>query len=597
MEMSMAFLKRSRRSKNGCVYESWSIVESVRTANGPRQRTIATLGKAPEYEAEERLGWEDVVDQLSGRGPGRRGGLFESSAEPPAWAHVDLRKVRVERLRRLGDVLLALTLWKRLRLGVFFEAALTAGREQIPWSMVACLHTVARFCEPSSDWAIADSFFPKTALGDLLGLAPDKIYENRLYRGLDAVLPCRRALFSHLKTVYGELFGACFDILLYDVTSTYFEGQAEGNVKAARGYSRDSRPDCQQVCIGLVVTSEQLPLAFEVFAGNRTDVTTVEDIFEVMEATYGRARRIWVLDRGMVSEENLEELRRRGASYLVGTPRSMLRRCERELLTGSWEQVQPGVEIKEVFLPSEGSVRERYMLCRSADRVEKDRAIMARAASRLEVGLTALQTQIRSGRERSRERTERRVGRLLERYSRAGRLFKIQIAEADGRLTMKLRRNTAVEDWVALQNGCYLLRTNVTELSPAELWRTYIGLTEAEAAFRQLKGPLGLRPVYHHKDSRTEAHIFIAFLALCLRRSLALWMKARGLGTAPQKLLEELRQVHSLDVVLTAKQDTEIRLRVVGVPEESTRVLLHRLGLRLPNRPKIIENVVATLPS
>jgi hypothetical protein len=591
----MAFLKRSCRTKNGFVYESWAIVESIRTAKGPRHRTIATLGKAPEYESEQRLGWEDVVDQLSGRGPRRQGGLFEASPEPPAWAQVDLRKVRVERLRRFGDVLLALTLWKRLRFDLFFAGALPEGREEIARSLLACLHTVARFLEPSSDLAIADSFFPRTALGDLLGIPPEKVYANRLYRGLDAILSCRGALFSHLKNVYGELFGTSFDILLYDVTSTYFEGRAGSNAKAKRGYSRDSRPDCAQVCIGLVVTPEQLPLAFEVFAGNRTDVTTIEEIFDLMEATYGRARRVWVMDRGVVSEENLQTLRQRGASYLVGTPRSMLKKCERDLLAGSWEEVQPGVEVKEVFLPGEG--RERYLLCRSQERVAKDRAIVDKAAFRLEAGLRALQTQIRSGRERSRERAERRIGRLLERYSRAGRLFQVRVTESGGRLKMTLDRNRAVEDWVALQNGCYILRTNVTDLAPAEMWRTYIGLTEAEAAFRQLKGPLGLRPVYHQKDSRAEAHIFIAFLALCLRRTLALWMQSCGLGTAPQQLLDELRQIHSPDVILTAKQKNEIRLRVVGVPEERTRILLHRLGLRLPNRPKIVENVVATLPS
>jgi len=595
---SMAFMKRSRRSKKGGVYESWAIVESVRTAKGPRHRTIATLGKTPEYDAEERVGWEDVVDQLSGR-EGKRRDLFRQAAEAPAWARVDLRRVRVERVRRFGDVLLALALWKRLRLDEFFAAALAEGREQIPWPLVACLHTLARFCEPSSDLAIAETFYPQTALGDLLGIGAEKIYDNRLYRGLDAIVGCRRELFSHLKAVYGELFGSTFDILLYDITSTYFEGQAEANAKAARGYSRDSRPDCKQVCIGLVVTPEQLPLAYEVFAGNRSDVKTVEDIFDLMEATYGRARRVWVMDRGMISEGNLVVLRERGASYVVGTPRTMLKRCERDLLTGSWEEVQPGVEVQEVVLPNERGEKEteRFILCRSRDRVKKDRAIVERAASHLEAGFADLQAQIQTGRERSREHAERRVGRLLERYPRAARLFTVRITESNSGLTMALIRKPAVEDWITLQNGCYLLRTNVTGLSPSQLWQTYIGLTEAEAAFRQLKSPLGLRPVYHQKECRSDAHIFVAFLALCLRRALALWMESCGLGTAPQKLLEELRRIHSLDVVLTAKEQTEIRLRVVGTPEESTRILLHRLGLKLPNRPKIIENVVATLAS
>lgn len=268
----------------------------------------------------------------------------------------------------------------------FFDDALSGGRKEVPWSLMACLHTLARFCEPSSDLAVAESFYPKTALEDLLGVRAEKIYDNRLYRALDAILPCRRALFSHLKTVYGELFGTSFDILLYDITSTYFEGQAGSNAKAKRGYSRDSRPDCEQVCIGLVVTPEQLPLAYEVFAGNRTDVTTIEEIFDLMEATYGRARRVWVMDRGMVSEDNLAILRGRGASYLVGTPRSMLKRCQQDLPAGSWDEVQPGVKVKEVFLPADEEdpgARERFLLCRSRQRAEKDRAIVE---SRLPVG-------------------------------------------------------------------------------------------------------------------------------------------------------------------------------------------------------------------
>ena len=591
----MAFLKRSRRSKKGCVYESWSIVESVRTAKGPRQRTVATLGKGPEYAAEERVGWDKIVDQLSGRSSAKQPRLFEPTPEAPSWAEVDLRKVRVERLRRFGDVMLALLLWKQLRLDAFFGDVLPDGREEISWGLMACLQTIARFCEPSSDLAVAESFYPQTALGDLLGLPGDRIDPHRLYRSLDAIQPWRRQLFSHLKIVYGELFGATFDILLYDVTSTFFEGQAAANGKAARGYSRDSRPDCQQVCIGLVVTPEQLPLAYEVFAGNRNDSTTVEEMLDLMEATYGRARRIWVMDRGMISEEILEGLRSRPAAYLVGTPRAMLRKCERELLDGSWEEVQPGVEVQEVFLPD--GTEERFLLCRSRDRVEKDRAIVEKTASRLEEGLTRLQRQIRSGRERSRERAERRVGRLQERYQRANRLFKVRITESREGLEMDLSRNREAEAWTSLQNGCYLLRTNVPDLPPAELWRTYIGLTEAEAAFRELKSPLGLRPIYHQKEGRVDTHIFIAFLALCLRRSLALGMERSGLGTAPTKLLKEMRQIHSLDVILTTKKGPEIRLRVVSTPEESTRVLLHRLGIRLPNRPKIIKNVVATLPS
>jgi transposase len=558
------------------------------------------------------VGWEDIAEQLSGR-PARRGAqgdLFSlPRPEAPEWARVDLRRVRVERLRRFGDVYVALALWRRLRLDEFFREHMRAGREEIAWSLVACLHAVARFCEPGSDLWTAESFFPKSALDDLLGIAEEKVYDNRLYRALDAILSCREALFSHLKTVYGEWFGATFDILLYDVTSTYFEGKAEGIERAAHGYSRDGRPDCEQVCLGLVVTPEQLPLACEVFSGNRSDVTTVEEIFDLMERTYGRARRVWVLDRGMVSEENLAMLRRRGASYIVGTPRSSLKRCEKALLEAGWEEAQPGVEVKYVKLPAgedeagepDPGSSEQFLLCRSSTRVEKDRAIVERAASRLEKVLLALKTRTEAGRERSLVRAASRLGRFFERYSRAARLFRVAIDEvpdperpAKSRLRMRLERNREVEEWIALQNGCYLLRTNVADLSAKDLWRTYIGLTEAEAAFRQLKSPLELRPIHHQKDSRVEAHILVAFLALCMRRALALWMEGCGLGTAPQKLLDELRPIHSLDVVLEAHDRTEIRLRVVSTPEERARVLLHRLGLKLPNRPKRIQNVVAT---
>ncbi len=608
----MAFLRAKRRRKGKETYEYWAVVESVRTRRGPRQRTIATLGKAPGLDEEERVGWEDIAEQLSGRPAGRRaeGDLFSAPCgDSPEWARVDLRRVRVERLRRFGDVYVALALWRRLGLDEFFREHIEEGREEIAWALVACLQAVARFCEPGSDLSTAESFFPHSALDDLLGISPEKVYDNRLYRALDAILPCREALFSHLKRVYGEWFGATFDILLYDVTSTYFEGQAEGIEKAAHGYSRDGRPDCEQVCLGLVVTPEQLPLACEVFAGNRTDVTTVEDIFDLMERTYGRARRVWVLDRGMVSEDNLATLRRRGASYIVGTPRAMLRRCERALLDQGWEEAQPGVEVKYVTLPAgedeEGEAdpgaNERFLLCRSSQRIEKDRAIVGRAASRLETALLALKARIDAGRERSLMRAERRVGRLQERYSRATQLFRVEIKEVcdpdrpgKKRLAMRLERNAEVQDWIALQNGCYLLRTNVGDLSAKDLWHTYIGLTEAEAAFRQLKSPLKLRPIHHQKDSRVEAHVFVAFLALCMRRALALWMESCGLGTAPQKLLDELRPIHSLDVVLPAHDRTEIRLRVVSTPEERARVLLHRLGLKLPNRPKKIQNVVPT---
>jgi transposase len=613
----MAYLRRKTRRKSGAVYDSWAIVESVRTSKGPRQRTVATIGKAPSLDEEERVGWEQIAEELSGRRPSGAGPqdfFAPPPPEPPQWAHVDLSRVRVERLRRFGDVYLALALWKRLRLDEFFTQHIESGREEVAWPKMAALHAIARLCEPSSDLAIAESFFAKTALDDLLGIDGEKLYDNRLYRALDAMLPHREALFTHLREVYGELFGARFDVLLYDITSTYFEGQAQHNAKAKRGYSRDSRPDCEQVAIGLVVTPEQLPLAYEVFDGNRADVTTLSQMFDLMEERYGHAQRTWVLDRGFVSEENLAELRRRGALYLVGTPRAALRKCERELLEKeNWSQVAPGVEARLVTMPPgedetgehDPGAEELYLLCRSKARIDKDRAIVDKAAKRLREGLEKIKQQIDSGRLRNRDAAALRTGRLLAKYQRASRLYTILFDEppdpqrpGNKRLTMTIGENENLMEWTALQNGCYLLRTNLAGKEPEELWRAYIGLSEAEAAFRALKSPLGMRPVYHHKTARVDAHILTCFLALCMRRTLSLWMRESGLGTAPDKLLAEMREIRSLDVVLMAREgsdaEREMRLRLVSTPEESTRALLHALRLRLPNRPKRFQNVVPT---
>ena len=428
----MAFLRLKRRRKGNETYEYWTVVESFRTARGPRQRTLAVLGKAPGLDAEERVGWEDIAAQLSGRAPrpaaGRAGGLFDPPGlEAPEWAEVDLGRVRVERGRRFGDVYLALALWRRLRLDEFFGERMKQGREEIAWSALACLHAVARFCQPGRDWAAAEAFLPSTALGDLLGVPVEKIHANRMYRALDAILPRRAALFSHLKTMYGAWFAPKFDIFLYDVASTFFEGQAMKNAKAARGYSRDSRPDCKQVCIGLVTSPEQLPLAFMIFAGNRPDIKTVEDVRDLMVRAYGPARRLWIVDRGMVSEDQLALHRQHGDFYIVATPRSMLKRCEKALLEEGWEEAEAGVEIKEVALeagadgkgPPWPGVQERFVLCRSRQRIEKDRAIVEKASAGLEKALAALKARIDSGRERSLFKAGQRLGRLRQKYSRA----------------------------------------------------------------------------------------------------------------------------------------------------------------------------------
>jgi hypothetical protein len=313
------YLRRNRRTKNESDYEYWSLVESVRTARGPRQRTVATIGKLPGLSKEERIGWEEIRRILDGK-PVPQPSLFEHDEVPPSWATVDINRVSVERLRHFGDVYLGLLLWSKLGFAEFCKDHIIEGKEDIPWSVMASILVLARFCAPSSELQIADSWYEKTALDDLLGVPDDKVNDDRLYRALDALLPYKDDLCKHLQDRYGELFGATFDFLFYDITSTYFEGTAEGNPQAKRGYSRDSRPDCPQVCIGLVATKEGLPAAFEIFDGNRSDVTTPKEMIEVMEAKYGKAGRVWVMDRGMVSEKNLMFMRESGARYLVGTP-------------------------------------------------------------------------------------------------------------------------------------------------------------------------------------------------------------------------------------------------------------------------------------
>lgn len=591
------YLRRHSRKKGDTEYEAWSLVESVRTAKGPRQRTVATLGKLPGLDQEERVGWEEIARVLDGK-PRPESDFFKKEEEIPLWATVNLRSIRVERLRHFGDVYLGLALWKRLGLEDFSTEHLPSGREEVAWSLMACLLVLARFCAPSSELQIADSWYGKTALEDLLGVPSEKVNEDRLYRALDALLPYKDDLCKHLQQRYGELFGSCFDFLFYDMTSTYFEGSGQNNEQAKRGYSRDRRPDCVQVCLGLVLSREGLPLAFEVFDGNRTDVTTVEEMVELMEGKYGQAERVWVMDRGMISEENLEGLRKRKARYLVGTPRSMLRRFERELAERKWEEVAPGVEIKLCEAPEGGE--ETFILCRSQGRQEKEKAILNRFVTRLEAGLNKLAQQAEQGKVRQKQIAERRIGRLLERHGRAASLFEILVQEKgsgkDGRLNIEVSKKEDRYGWALNTGGSYLLRTNWTERDPHRLWKTYMQLTQVEDAFRITKSDLGIRPVYHHRADRTRSHILVCFLALAMWRALEQWMSSCGLGTAPRKLLEELREIRSLDVLLPLKDKT-IRLRVVATPPQELKELLHHLKLPLPNRPKLVQNVVAQIAS
>jgi transposase len=582
------YLRRHVKQRAGAEYETWSLVESVRTAQGPRQRIVATIGKLPGLDKEERLGWEEIRRLLDGKNKPEQS-LFEEEEEAPQWATVDISKVQVERLRHFGDVYLALLLWKKLGLFEFCGTTIPDGREEIKWSIMACILTVARFCAPSSELQIAESWYGKTALEDILSVPVEKVNEDRLYRALDAMLPYKDALCGHLQKRYGELFGTDFDFLFYDITSTYFEGTGKSNPQAKRGYSRDRRSDCVQICIALVVSREGLPLSFEVFDGNRADVTTVEEMIVKMETKYGQAKRVWVVDRGMVSEDNLQFMRGRGARYLVGTPKSMLKKFEQQLLQKDWQEVQPGVEVK--LCKNSNNEEETFVLCRSQGRKEKENAILNRFVNQLEEGINRLKILTERGKLKNKQKVERQIGRLLERNSRAASLFEIFVEERDNHLHIHIGKNMERYEWSLLSGGSYILRTNWMEEDPKKLWKTYIQLTEVEDAFRITKSDLGMRPIFHWKKDRTQAHILVCFLALAMWRTLQEWMITSGLGNSPRRLLEEMRQVKSLDVLLPTRQTT-IRLRVVSTPSKELKILLQRMKLQLPGKPKIIENVV-----
>jgi len=583
------FLKRCARKKNGKPHTYWQLVESYRTPRGPRHRVVAYLG---ELDASEHRGWGRLALHLDGKAAVKAQQLMlfdtidtHNNDPVPQYVEVDLKGVRIERTQDFGDVFLALNLWRMLGFDELFSKNLPAGREEVSWSLMACVLTIARFVEPDSELHVEDTWYRRTALGQMLAVAAGKVNSARLYRTLDTILPLKSDIETHLKQRVGELFSPDFDLLLYDVTSTYFEGQAKANPQAKHGYSRDHRGDCKQVCIGLVATQDGFPLAYEVFSGNRADVTTVEEMVEIMESKYGRARRIWVMDRGMVSEDNLQFLRNRGGFYLVGTPRGMLKRFEAYLLDSDWSKVQEGIEVKLVNSPNG---RETFVLCRSADRREKEKAIHERFSERIEAGLSKLDKELkRTRKKRDRAVLERSIGRLLGKNSRAAGGFKIKVVEdktCPAGLQLRWWRIEAWRQWSSLSEGCYLLRTNLTEQSPEKLWQTYMQLTDVEAVFRTGKSDLKIRPIWHQLEHRVQGHILFSFLAYALWKTLQIWMERSGLGRGVRTVIEEFARLKANDVILKTSAGREIKLCCITQPDPAQRALLDRMGLMIPER-------------
>src|SRR5229473_439226 len=576
------YLRRCYRRKDGKRHAYWALVESYRTTRGPRQRVVAWLGVMDERG---RLG----VQRCAEKHTAYQTGLFTKTE--PAWVEVDVKRVRVERSRKFGGPWLGRELLRRLELDRFLEQRLPNGREEIPWSAMAMILILARLCEPSSELHLAEHLYEASAMSDLLGVPEEKVNEDRLYRALDTLLPHKKALERLLKERLGELFDLDYDLLLYDITSTYFEGQAESNPQAQRGYSRDHRPDCKQVCIALVVTFDGFPLGYEVFAGNTHDSRTLQTIVATMEVRHGMLGRVWISDRGMASADNLAWLRRTGRRYIIGAPKSELKKFSSALAAADgWHTVREGVEVKLTRHPE---TDETVILCRSADRRAKEHAMHDKFSLRIEAALERLSARIASSKKRLDPATvNRQIGRILQQNQRAAARFSVELVP-DGcpaGFRLQVACNAAFDDWAALSEGAYLLRSNISDWSDQQLWKAYIQLTRAEAAFRIQKDQLNMRPIWHQRAERVQAHILVCFLAFVLWKSLEMWQSRAGLGDSPRTVLEELARIQSHDVVLPTATHGQIRLRCVTQPDAAQAALLDRLGLVLPKRMRLAEH-------
>jgi transposase len=588
------FLRPHSRNKDGKDHTYWSLVETVRTPDGPRQKTLCYLG---ELNSSAQTRWLRTVQVFNKQGDAQQLKLFPSHVAPPPddpqVARVLLNKVRLERTRQFGSCFLGLDLWKRLELDRFFEQTVDHETADVPWSRVAALLAINRLCAPGSELAIEQRWYPSTALDDLLEIEEGKINDTRLYRCLDRILPHKTKLERHLKDRYGALFGAEFDVLLYDLTSTYVEGAAEKNPMVRRGYSRDHRPDCGQLVIALIVNNEGFPFSYETFDGNRIDVSTMETILRMVERKYGKARRIWVFDRGIVSEENLAAIRKRDGQYLTGTPRSQMKQFEAELLKEDWTRVRPEVEVKKVAIPQG---EETYILCRTSGRKEKEKAIRNRFSNSMETALKGLEKTIVTGRLKDRNKMERRLGKIQARHPQVNDLYDLALRDTvEGvRLFWQIKEDR--RNWRESREGAYLLRTNLKAETAEELWSKYMQLTEAEASFRALKSELSVRPLFHQLEPRVKAHVMVAFLGYALWVTLKHLLKRRPVMApkpsasgvdnvqpmSPMRAIALLSTLQSADIVLPTTAGREIRLRRITEPTAEQKSLLRQLGVSLP---------------
>lgn len=587
--MAAMYLRSRTRTKNGKRHRYWSVVETHRLANGrTAQRQVLYLGEInDQQEAAWRTGLS-VFDET--RGEYCQLSLFPQGQPVPADAvnalRVDLRQMRLCRPRRFGDVWLALTLWRAVGLDRFWAERLGDERGAVDWAQVLAVLTINRLCAPASEWAVHRRWFLETALADLLGVDFAVVAKDRLYRCLDRILPHKDALFQFLAERWKTLFNATYDVLLYDLTSTYFEGQCASTPKARHGYSRDGRPDCRQVVIALVVTADGFPLTYEVLAGNTSDRTTLRDFLEKVERLYGTARRVWLMDRGVPTEQDLTRMRAEGIGYLVGTPKALLDRLAQALVDQPWAAVHPGMQVKMV--EEDGDL---YVLAQSEDRRKKERAIRRRKLKALVHGLNRLKRTCHD-----RDRLLGRIAVLRQAAGRVARFVRIRTPTADEpvtRQTFQCTVDRAAWRRADERDGSYILRAHLpwaawpteAERQAPALWAWYMQLVEVEAAFRTLKSDLDLRPIYHQMERRVEAHILVAFLGYCLTVTLKAMVRPQTPGLTPREVLATMAGIQMVDVEFPTADGRVLTMPRHTEPTAEQAMVLSTLGLTLPAQP------------
>lgn len=574
------FLKCTRRTKDGKTHHYWSVAENRRLLNGKVvQRQVLYLG---EINDSQQAAWRKTIE-ICDEGAKRQVALFPEDALPIGDATVvgvRLSELQLKRPRQWGACWLACVLWQQLDLDAFWSARLPASRKGTRWAQVLQILVAYRLIDPGSEWRLHRDWFTASAMADLLEADFALTGKDTLYRCLDKLLPHKQALMLFLKQRWGELFGASFDVLLYDLTSTYFETDTvrEAPDKRQYGYSRDKRGDCRQVVIGLIVTPEGFPLSYEVLAGNTADCTTLCDLLKRIETRYGKANRIWVMDRGIPTEETLGQMREMGASYLVGTPKGRLSKLEQPFLSASWEHVREGLQVKRLPLES-----DTYVLAASAQRIGKERGMRQRRLKRYVDRLRQLQRQ-----SLTRDQLLMKVGAAKQDAGRAASLIKLTLPSSRESVTpdsfqFELDRDKLRQ--MRRREGRYLLRTNLSGHDPAQLWTFYIQLTEVEQAFKELKHDLSIRPIFHSREERIEAHIFVAFLAYCLQVTLKHQLKRAAAGLTPRAALDKFKTMQMVDVHLPTTDGRHLILSRYTQPEPEQRLLLDQLRLKLPTQP------------